>query len=203
MGSGISKEEKLKRESLEESLKTMHKKLNTTAKTHFESSRYYKKWDIGLQCISSVVFLVSATGGFQSKSAWMGFFLYRPRLVPLVAAISATSIVLSITVRTRLPLKIDITGLPADLYEKHLNAGLECQYLKKRVKFMSETEVWDPKIPWASLTSQYRALLKEKKDVNSMIQTEEWAYKRAKKLIVEKEREKRNRTERVAEGTMQ
>ena len=203
MGSGISKEEKLKRESLEESLKTMHKKLNTTAKTHFESSRYYKKWDIGLQCISSVVFLVSATGGFQSKSAWMGFFLYRPRLVPLVAAISATSIVLSITVRTRLPLKIDITGLPADLYEKHLNAGLECQYLKKRVKFMSETEVWDPKIPWASLTSQYRALLREKKDVNSMIQTEEWAYKRAKKLIVEKEREKRNRTERVAEGTMQ
>ena len=203
MGSGISKEEKLKRESLEESLKTMHKKLNTTAKTHFESSRYYRKWDIGLQCISSVVFLVSATGSFPSKSPSKGFFLYRPRLVALVATISATSIVLSITVRTRLPLKIDITGLPADLYEKHLNAGLECQYLKKRVKFMSETEVWDPKIPWASLTSQYRALLKEKKDVNSMIQTEEWAYKRAKKLIVEKEREKRNRTERVAEGTMQ
>lgn len=203
MGSGISKEEKLKRESLEESLKTMHKKLNTTAKTHFESSRYYRNWDIGLQCISSVVFLVSATGSFPSKSPSKGFFLYRPRLVALVATISATSIVLSITVRTRLPLKIYITGLPADLYEKHLNAGLECQYLKKRVKFMSETEVWDPKIPWASLTSQYRALLKEKKDVNSMIQTEEWAYKRAKKLIVEKEREKRNRTERVAEGTMQ
>lgn len=132
-----------------------------------------------------------------------GIFLYRPRLVPLVAAISATSIVLSITVRTRLPLKIDITGLPADLHEKHLIAGLECQYLKKRVKFMSETEVWDPKIPWASLTSQYLALLREKKDVNSMIQTEEWAYLKAKKLIMEKEREKRDRTERVAEGTMQ
>ena len=203
MGSGISKEEKLKRESLEESLKRMHKKLNTTAKTHFESSRYYRKWDIGLQCISSVVFLVSATGGFPLKSAWMRFFLYRPRLAPLVAAISATSIVLSITVRTRLPLKIDITGLPADLHEKHLIAGLECQYLKKRVKFMSETEVWDLKIPWASLASQYRALLREKKDVNSMIQTEEWAHLKAKKLIVEKKWEKRNRPERVAEGTMQ
>lgn len=203
MGLGISKEEKLKRKSLEESLEEMRKSLDTTAKTHFESSRYYRSWDIGLQCMSSVVFLVSTTGGFPSKSGWMEFCLYSPRLTPLVAAISATSIVLSITVQIRLPLKINITGLPADLYEKHLNAGLECQYLKKRVKFMSKTEVWDPKIPWASLASQYHALLKEKKDLNSVIQTEKWAYRIVKELIKEKERKKRNRTERVAEGTMQ
>lgn len=68
---------------------------------------------------------------------------------------------------------------------------------------MSETEVWDPKIPWASLVSQYQALLKEKKDIDSVIQPQRWAYQEVSKLLEERERGKRDRIERVAEGTMQ
>ena len=68
---------------------------------------------------------------------------------------------------------------------------------------MSKTEVWDPKIPWASLVSQYQALLKEQKDIDSVIQPQRWAYQEVSKLLEERERGKRDRIERVAEGTMQ
>lgn len=78
-----------------------------------------------------------------------------------VASISATSVVIVVTVTGRFPLKRRIIDVPADLYQKHFNSGIECRYLESRVKFMSKTEVWDPKIPWASLVSQYQALLKE------------------------------------------
>ena len=55
------------------------------------------------------------------------------------------------------------------------------------MKFIAETEVWDSKITWATLASKYEDLLKNKKDVNRLIQTEEWAYRKAKE---DRERER-------------
>ena len=57
--------------------------------------------------------------------------------------------------------------------------------------------------PWASLASKYETLLRDKKDVDSVIQTDYWAYRKALKLIEERDREKRDQSVRVGEGTMQ
>ena len=207
MGSGISKEEKQKAEeeekrkrtNLERRLGIMNCRLYITHRSHYESAKYYRKWDIRLQYLSLVVGAGGATGGLASTFNWKTFVGHNPRLAPLVAAFSATSAILSVTIHL-LP---KIQSMPANLYQMHFNSGIECQYLEKKVKFMSETEVWDSKIPWASLASKYETLLRDKKDVDSVIQTDYWAYRKALKLIEERDREKRDQSVRVGEGTMQ
>ena len=207
MGSGISKEEKQKAEeeekrkrtNLERRLGIMNRRLYITHLSHYESAKYYRKWDIRLQYLSLVVGAGGATGGLASTFNWKAFVGHNPRLAPLVAATSATLAILSVIVQL-LP---KIQSMPADLHKMHLKAGTECQYLEEKVKFMSETEVWDSKIPWASLASKYETLLRDKKDVDSVIQTDYWAYRKALKLIEERDREKRDQSVRVGEGTMQ
>ena len=93
--------------------------------------------------------------------------------------------------------------MPTDLYQKHFNAAIECFYLKKRIEFMLETEVWDFEIPWTSLASKYEALLMDQKKANSTIQIDHWAYQKASTSIEEREREKPDKSVRVGEGTMQ
>ena len=193
------KEDKRKRKNLELNLRKMQRSLHVTAHAHYVSSEYYRKWNIRLQYMSLVVGAGGATGGLASTFNWKAFVGRNPRLAPLVAAFSVTSAILPVTIHL-LP---RIQSMPATLYEMHFNSGIECQYLEKKVKFMSETEVWDSKILWASLASKYETLLRDKKDVNSVIQTEEWAYRKALRLIEEREREKRNQTVREEEGTMQ
>ena len=129
----------------------------------------------------------------------MFFFVgHNPSLAPLVAATSATLAILSVIVQL-LP---KIQSMPADLHKMHLKAGTECQYLEEKVKFMSETEVWDYIVPWESLASKYETLLSDKKEVNSMIQTEEWAYQKNWENV-EKWDRKREQSVRVEEGTKQ
>ena len=166
------KEDKRKRKNLELNLDKMQRSLHTNAEAHYVSAEYYRKWNIRLQFMSLVAGASGATGGLASTFNWKTFVGHNPRLAPIVAAFSATSAILSVTIHL-LP---KIQSMPANLYRMHFNSGIECQYLKKKVKFMSETEVWDFKIPWASLASNYETLLRHKKDVNSVIQTEEWAY---------------------------
>ena len=199
MGSEISKEEKQKRKNLEHNLSKMQRNLHVTAHAHYVSSEYYRKWNVRLQYMSLVVGAGGATGGLASTFNWKTFVGHNPRLAPLVAAFSATSAILSVTIHL-LP---KIQSMPANLYQMHFNSGIECQYLEKKVKFMSETEVWDSKIPWASLASKYETLLRDKKDVDSVIQTDYWAYRKALKLIEERDREKRDQNVRIGEGTMQ
>ena len=199
MGSEISKEEKQKRKNLEHNLSKMQRSLHVTAHAHYVSSEYYRKWNVRLQYMSLAVGAGGATGGLASTFSWKTFVGNNPRLAPLVAAFSATSAILSVTIHL-LP---KIQSMPANLYQMHFNSGIECQYLEKKVKFMSETEVWDSKIPWASLASKYETLLRDKKDVDSVIQTDYWAYRKALKLIEERDREKRDQSVRVGEGTIQ
>ena len=199
MGSEISKEEKQKRKNLEHNLSKMQRSLHVTAHAHYVSSEYYRKWNVRLQYMSLLVGAGGATGGLASTFNWKTFVGHNPRLAPLVAAFSATSAILSVTIHL-LP---KIQSMPANLYKMHFNSGIECQYLEKKVKFMSETEVWDSKIPWASLASKYETLLRDKKDVDSVIQTDYWAYRKALKLIEERDREKRDQNVRIGEGTMQ
>ena len=207
MGSGISKEEKQKAEeeekrkrtNLERRLGIMNRRLYITHLSHYESAKYYRKWDIRLQYLSLVVGAGGATGGLASTFNWKAFVGHNPRLAPLVAATSATLAILSVIVQL-LP---KIQSMPADLHKMHLKAGTECQYLEEKVKFMSETEVWDYKVPWESLASKYETLLRDKKDVDSVIQTDYWAYRKALKLIEERDREKRDQSVRVGEGTIQ
>ena len=176
----------------------MNRRLYITHLSHYESAKYYRKWDIRLQYLSLVVGAGGATGGLASTFNWKAFVGHNPRLAPLVAATSATLAILSVIVQL-LP---KIQSMPADLHKMHLKAGTECQYLEEKVKFMSETEVWDYKVPWESLASKYETLLSDKKEVNSMIQTEEWAYQKNWENV-EKWDRKREKSVRVEEGTKQ
>ena len=198
MGSGISKEEKRKRTNLERNLGKMQRRLHISRLTHYESAKYYREWNIRLQYLSLGVGAGGATGGLASTFNWKTFVGHNPRLAPLFAAFSATSAILSVTIQL-LP---KIQSMPADLHEIHFKAGIECQYLEEKVKFMSETKVWDSKIPWEQLASEYDTLLKDKKEVNSMIQTEEWAYRKNWETV-EKWDRKREQRVRVGEGTKQ
>ena len=207
MGSGISKEEKQKAEeeekrkrtNLERRLGIMNRRLYITHLSHYESAKYYRKWDIRLQYLSLVVGAGGATGGLASTFNWKAFVGHNPRLAPLVAATSATLAILSVIVQL-LP---KIQSMPADLHKMHFKAGTECQYLEEKVKFMSETEVWDYEVPWESLASKYETLLRDKKEVNSIIQTEEWAYRKNWENVEKWKNRKREQSVRVEEGTKQ
>ena len=185
MGSEISKEEKHKRESLENNLNDMQRRLETTSIGHFESSQYYQELNTKIQYISSALFFVGVTGSFALRLGWGEFFPRFPSRASFVASLSATCVLTALTVNGRFPWRRRIIDVPADLYQKHFNSGVECQYLESRVKFMSETEVWDPKIPWASLALRFQALLREKRNIDSVIKPERWAYQDASKVLEE------------------
>ena len=61
------------------------------------------------------------------------------------------------------------------------------------MRFFAKTDVWNSRVPWTRLASRYENLLQEKRDVNSRIQSEEWAYRAALEKIEKREREKRQK----------
>ena len=88
-----------------------------------------------------------------------------------------------------------VPTLPSTLHQLHFRSGVECQYLENKVRLSAKTDVWNPSVPWNILVSRYENLLKEKKEVNSRIQSEEWAY-RAALTQLENQKKERKMTER-------
>ena len=71
------------------------------------------------------------------------------------------------------------------------------------MKFFTETEVWDSEVAWETLAAKYEKFLRDKKDINSRIQSEYWAYRKALKKIKDREREKMEQSARAeAENTL-
>ena len=58
------------------------------------------------------------------------------------------------------------------------------------MRFFAKTDVWNANIPWTTLASRYENLLKEKKEVNSRVQSHAWAYQAALKKIEMRRKEK-------------
>lgn len=193
MGAGIStqkisEEDRLKRQNLHNELGKMQHSLRVTAAAHYLSSEHYKSLDTKLQFASVILGSFGTAASVASKLAWKMMVSNSPRLAPIVVATSTTSVLFTAVVN--IP---NVQNAPANLFKAHFKSGIQCQYLEKRAKFLSEMEVWDTKISWQTLASKYDALLKEKTEVNSQMQSEYWAYRKALKKNEEKQLEKKRK----------
>lgn len=175
-----------RRQNLEKQLQKMLNSLKVTATTHYILSEHYRTRDVYLQRMSYLTALFGTSGSVGSKLAWNALFAKSPRLAAAVAALSVTSLMFTVAVNIRPP----FPNMPGGLHQLHFKSGIECQYLQRKVQFFAESDVWYSSVAWDTLASRYENLLKEKKEVNSRIQTEEWAHRKALKRIEEREKEK-------------
>ena len=176
----------MKRQNLQNELRKMQNSLHVTSTSHYISAEHYRNWDIRLQHASLFTGTIGAGTSVASKLAWEEMISSIPRLAPIIVATSTTSLLLTAIVN--LP---QIQNTPGNLYQAHFRSGIECQYLEKQVKFFCETEVWDSNVAWETLAAKYERFLRDKKEVNSKLKSENWAYRKALEKIEKREKEKK------------
>ena len=200
MGAGASSElkitekDRVKRQNLQNELRKMQNSLYVTSTSHYISAEHYRKWEIKLQYASLFAGTLGATASVASKLAWKMLVSNSPRLAPILVATSTTSLLF--TALVNLP---QIQNTPANSYQAHFRSGIECQYLERQVKFFTETDVWDSKVAWETLSAKYEKFLRDKKEVNSRIKSENWAYRAALKKIEDREKEKQTKAKSASE----
>ena len=188
----MSEEERKRRQNLEELLHKMKYSLNVTASTHYLAAAHYRQVDTYLQYASYITGVLGTSGSVGSRLAWNLLATKSPRLSAIfIASASVTALLFTVAVNVR---QFPIPNLPSTLQQLNFKAGVECQYLERRVQLFAESDVWNSSIAWDTLASRYENLLKEKKEINSRIQTEEWAHRKA--LEKRKKRKKEMRQEK-------
>lgn len=189
---GMSEEERKRRQNLEELLHKMKYSLNVTASTHYLAAAHYRQVDTYLQYASYITGVLGTSGSVGSRLAWNVLATKSPRLSAIfIASASVTALLFTVAVNVR---QFPIPNLPSTLQQLNFKAGVECQYLERKVQLFAESDVWNSSIAWHTLASRYENLLKEKKEINSRIQTEEWAHRKA--LEKRKKRKKEMRQEK-------
>lgn len=189
---GMSEEERKRRQNLEELLHKMKYSLNVTASTHYLAAAHYRQVDTYLQYASYITGVLGTSGSVGSGLAWNVLATKSPRLSAIfIASASFTALLFTVAVNVR---QFPIPNLPSTLQQLNFKAGVECQYLERKVQLFAESDVWNSSIAWDTLASRYENLLKEKKEINSRIQTEEWAHRKA--LEKRKKRKKEMRQEK-------
>ena len=188
----MSEEERKRRQNLEELLHKMKYSLNVTASTHYLAAAHYRQVDTYLQYASYITGVLGTSGSVGSGLAWKILATKSPRLSAIfIASASFTALLFTVAVNVR---QFPILNLPSTLQQLNFKAGVECQYLERKVQLFAESDVWNSSIAWDTLASRYENLLKEKKEINSRIQTEEWAHRKA--LEKRKKRKKEMRQEK-------
>ena len=181
----MTEEDRRKRQRLEKHLQMMLKNLKVTATTQYILSEHYTRpRDVHLRVY--VLALFGTSGCVGSKLAWNALVAKNPRLAA-VAAVSVTSLMFTVAVNIRLP----FPNMPSGLHQLHFKSGIECQYLRTKVQSFADNDVWSSSVAWETLASRFENFLMETKEINSRIQTEEWAHRKAIIRIME-EREKEN-----------
>ena len=199
---GMSEEERKRRQNLEELLHKMKYSLNVTASTHYLAAAHYRQVDTYLQYASYITGVLGTSGSVGSRLAWNVLATKSPRLSAIfIASASVTALLFTVAVNVR---QFHIPNLPSTLQELNFKAGVECQYLERKVQLFAESDVWNSSIAWDTLASRYENLLKEKKEINSRIQTEDWAHRKAlekrEKRKKEMRREKRELQDEMLTG---
>ena len=188
----MSEEERKRRQNLEELLHKMKYSLNVTASTHYLAAAHYRQVDTYLQYASYITGVLGTSGSVGSRLAWNVLATKSPRLSAIfIASASVTALLFTVAVNVR---QFPIPNLSSTLQQLNFKAGVECQYLERKVQLFAESDVWNSSIAWDTLASRYENLLKEKKEINSRIQTEEWAHRKA--LEKRKKRKKEMRQEK-------
>ena len=189
---GMSEEERQRRQNLEKLLHKMKYSLNVTASTHYLAAAHYRQVDTYLQYASYITGVLGTSGSVGSRLAWNVLATKSPRLSAIfIASASVTALLFTVAVNVR---QFPIPNLPSTLQQLNFKAGVECQYLERKVQLFAESDVWNSSIAWDTLASRYENLLKEKKEINSRIQTEEWAHRKA--VEKRKKRKKEMRQEK-------
>ena len=174
---GMSEEERKRRQNLEELLHKMKYSLNVTASTHYLAAARYRQVDTYLQYASYITGALGTSGSVGSRLAWNVLATKSHRLSAIfIASASVTALLFTVAVNVR---QFPIPNLPSTLQQLNFKAGVECQYLERKVQLFAESDVWNSSIAWDTLASRYENLLKEKKEINSRIQTEDWAHRKA------------------------
>ena len=188
----MSEEERKRRQNLEELLHKMKYSLNVTASTHYLAAAHYRQVDTYLQYASYITGVLGTSGSVGSRLAWNVLATKSPRLSAIfIASASVTALLFTVAVNVR---QFPIPNLSSTLQQLNFKAGVECQYLERKVQLFAESDVWNSSIAWDTLASRYENLLKEKKEINSRIQTEEWAHRKA--VEKRKKRKKEMRQEK-------
>ena len=179
----MSEEERKRRQNLE---KLLHS-LNVTASTHYEAAAHYRQVDTYLQYASYITGVLGTSGSVGSRLAWKVLATKNSRLSTIfISSASVTALLFTVAVNIR---QLPIPNLPSTLQQLNFKAGVECQYLEGKVQLFAESDVWNSSIAWDTLASRYENLLKEKKEINSRIQTEEWAWHKALDKCKKKKKE--------------
>ena len=186
---GMSEEERQRRQNLEKLLHKMKYSLNVTASTHYLAAAHYRQVDTYLQYASYITGVLGTSGSVGSRLAWNVLATKSPRLSAIfIASASVTALLFTVAVNVR---QFPIPKLPSTLQQLNFKAGVECQYLERKVQLFAESDVWNSSIAWDTLASRYENLLKEKKEINSRIQTEEWAHRKASEKRKKRKKEMR------------
>ena len=184
---GMSEEERKKRQNLEKLLHDMIHNLNVTASTHYEAAAHYRQVDTYLQYASYITGVLGTSGSVGSRLAWNVLATKNSRLSAIfISSASVTALLFTAAVNIR---QLPIPNLPSTLQQLNFKAGVECQYLEGKVQLFAESDVWNSSVAWDTLASRYENLLKEKKEINSRIQTEEWAWHKALEKCKKKKKE--------------
>ena len=186
----MSEEERKRRQNLEELLHKMKYSLNVTASTHYLAAAHYRQVDTYLQYASYITGVLGTSGSVGSRLAWNVLATKNSRLSAIfISSASVTALLFTVAVNIR---QLPVPNLPSTLQQLNFKAGVECQYLEGKVQLFAETDVWNSSVAWDTLASRYENLLKEKKEVNSRIQTEEWAWHKALEKCKKKKKERQD-----------
>ena len=187
---GMSEEERKRRQNLEELLHKMKYSLNVTASTHYLAAAHYRQVDTYLQYASYITGVLGTSGSVGSRLAWNVLATKNSRLSAIfISSASVTALLFTVAVNIR---QLPVPNLPSTLQQLNFKAGVECQYLEGKVQLFAETDVWNSSVAWDTLASRYENLLKEKKEINSRIQTEEWAWHKALEKCKKKKKERQD-----------
>ena len=189
---GMSEEERKRRQNLEKLLDDMKYNLNVTASTHYEAAAHYRQVDTYLQYASYITGVLGTSGSVGSRLAlaWNVLATKNSRLSAIfISSASVTALLFTVAVNIR---QLPVPNLPSTLQQLNFKAGVECQYLEGKVQLFAETDVWNSSVAWDTLASRYENLLKEKKEINSRIQTEEWAWHKALEKCKKKKKERQD-----------
>ena len=187
---GMSEEERKRRQNLEKLLDDMKYNLNVTASTHYEAAAHYRQVDTYLQYASYITGVLGASGSVGSKLAWNVLATKNSRLSAIfISSASVTALLFTVAVNIR---QLPVPNWPSTLQQLNFKAGVECQYLEGKVQLFAESDVWNSSVAWDTLASRYENLLKEKKEINSRIQTEEWAWHKALEKCKKKKKERQD-----------
>ena len=161
--------------------------LNVTASTHYEAAAHYRQVDTYLQYASYITGVLGTSGSVGSRLAWNVLATKNSRLSAIfISSASVTALLFTVAVNIR---QLPVPNLPSTLQQLNFKAGVECQYLEGKVQLFAESDVWNSSVAWDTLASRYENLLKEKKEINSRIQTEEWAWHKTLEKCKKKKKE--------------